>query len=216
MQLAIENSIIHQFYSHDDQIGLRLAPEPLSDDEQLHELLEELTTVYTSKPAKGYASFLTEADEAEEVSDFPVLLKQWQAQALEFVELSQQAAKLLLEQLQNYQMLEAGFLLVTRYQHLSTDYLLVAFLPVKVGVTINPNIAVDRSSQLDISKVQLAARIDLTEWQTDPESQRYISFIKGRAGRKVSDFFLDFLGCTERLDAKSQTKRLVDAVTEFG
>ncbi len=216
MQLAIENSIIHQFYSHDDQIGLRLAPEPLSDDEQLHELLEELTTVYTSKPAKGYASFLTEADEAEEVSDFPVLLKQWQAQELEFVELSQQAAKLLLEQLQNYQMLEAGFLLVTRYQHLSTDYLLVAFLPVKVGVTINPNLAVDRSSQLDISKVQLAARIDLTEWQTDPESQRYISFIKGRAGRKVSDFFLDFLGCTERLDAKSQTKRLVDAVTEFG
>ena len=87
MQLAIENSIIHQFYSHDDQIGLRLAPEPLSDDEQLHELLEELTTVYTSKPAKGYASFLTEADEAEEVSDFPVLLKQWQAQELEFVEL---------------------------------------------------------------------------------------------------------------------------------
>lgn len=215
MQLRIENSIIHQFYSHDDQVGLRLAPEALAEDDQLHELLEELTQVYTNKPAKGYASFLTEADEGEP-GPFPSQLKEWHTGQLEFVDFSQQAAKLLLEQLQNYNMLEAGFLLVTRYQHLSTDYLLVAFLPVKEGVSINPNLAVDKSSQLDITKVQLAARIDLTEWETNGDSERYISFIKGRAGRKVSDFFLDFLGCTERLNSKSHTQTLIEAVNEYG
>ncbi|AVJ55815.1 nucleoid-associated protein YejK [Idiomarina sp. OT37-5b] len=215
MQLRIENSIIHQFYSHDDQVGLRLAPEALAEDEQLHELLEELTQVYTNKPAKGYASFITEQDDGER-GPFPDVLKQWHTDQLQFVDFSQQAAKLLLEQLQNHNMLEAGFLLITRYQHLSTDYLLVAFLPVKEGVSINPNLAVNKSSQLDISKVQLAARINLTDWETEADSERYISFIKGRAGRKVSDFFLDFLGCTERLNAKSQTQTLIEAVNEYG
>ncbi|MGM0481963.1 MAG: nucleoid-associated protein YejK [Pseudomonadota bacterium] len=214
MQLRIENSIIHEFYRHDEQMGLRLAPEALPEDEQLHELLEELTQVYVNKPAKGYASFLTEGDDGER-SQFPDTLTQWQQDQLQFVEFSQQAARSLLQQLQSYKMLEAGFLLVTRYQHLSTDYLLVAFLPVKEGVSINPDLAVNKSSQLDISKVQLAARIDLTEWATNSDSERYISFIKGRAGRKVSDFFLDFLGCTERLNSKSQTQTLIAAVNEY-
>lgn len=214
MQLRIEESIIHQFYQSDGQVGLRLAPDALTEDDQLHDLLVELTDVYTSKPAKGYASFLQEGDDGEP-GPFPDHLTHWYNESMPFVEFSQQAAKLLLEQLQNYNMLEAGFLLITRYQHISTEYLLVCFLPVKEGVTINPNLAVDRSSQLDITKVQLAARIDLTEWSTAPDSERYISFIKGRAGRKVSDFFLDFLGCTERLNSKAHTQQLVDSVQEY-
>ena len=214
MQLRIEESIIHQFYQNDGQVGLRLAPSALNEDEQLHDLLVELTDVYTSKPAKGYASFLTENDEGD-ASPFPEQLKSWYDKELDFVEFSQQSAKLLLEQLQSYNLLEAGFLLITRYQHLSSEYLLVCFLPVKEGVTISPDLAVDRSSQLDISKVQLAARIDLTEWRTAPDAERYISFIKGRAGRKVSDFFLDFLGCTERVNTKEQTQQLVDTVQEY-
>ena len=32
--------------------------------------------------------------------------------------------------------------------------------------------------------MQLAARVDLTAWDTQPEDNRYVSFIKGRAGRK--------------------------------
>ncbi|WP_278356150.1 nucleoid-associated protein, partial [Idiomarina abyssalis] len=165
MQLRIEESIIHQFYQNDGQVGLRLAPSALTEDDQLHDLLVELTDVYTSKPAKGYASFIKEGEEGEP-GPFPEQLTSWYDGQLDFVEFSQQSAKLLLEELQNYNLLEAGFLLVTRYQHISTEYLLVCFLPVKEGVTINPDLAVDRSSQLDITKVQLAARIDLTEWKT--------------------------------------------------
>lgn len=214
MQLQLLNSIIHQFYQNDGQVGLRLASQELEADDELNNLLEELTDVYTSKPAKGYASFLTEQDDGEP-NEFPTQLASWQKQQLGFVEFSQSAARVLLQQLQHYGMLDAGFLLISHYQHLATDYLLVSFLPVKDGVTIDHNLSVDRSSQLDISRVQLAARVDLTQWQTDPTDDRYISFIKGRAGRKVSDFFLDFLGCTERLNSKAQTQHLVEAVDAY-
>jgi len=219
MELQVSDSIIHQFYQsggagQQQGVGLRLATEPHAATEQLVTLLTELTDVYNAKPAKGYASFVTESEDGEP-SAFPTLLQQWQQAQVSFLEFSQAAARLLHEQLEKHGILEEGFLLLAYYKHMTHGYLTVGFLPSKDGVTIGPDLAVDKSSQLDISRVQLAARVDLSEWEQDPEGRSYISFIKGRAGRKVSDFFLDFLGCTERVNAKAQTQQLVDQVQAF-
>ncbi len=51
--------------------------------------------------------------------------------------------------------------------------------------------------------MQLAVRIDLTQLAVTAEQLRYISFIKGRMGRKVSDFFMHFIGCEELVDVKA-------------
>lgn len=59
------------------------------------------------------------------------------------------------------------------------------------------------------------ARIDLTEWETNPQSTRYLTFLKGRVGRKVADFFMDFLGASEGLNAKAQNRGLLQAVDDF-
>lgn len=218
MQLQVSDSIIHQFYSSatatSKGIGLRLAAEPHAATEQLVTLLTELTDVYNAKPAKGYASFIG-AEEDGDAGEFPELLQQWLSQQMSFLDYSQAAARLLHQQLEKHGILEEGFLLLAHYQHMTNDFLTVGFLPSKDGVTIGPDLAVDKSSQLDISRVQLAARIDLTELKLDPDSRSYISFIKGRAGRKVSDFFLDFLGCSERVNAKAQTQQLVDQVQAY-
>lgn len=217
MQADIQHSIIHQFYTNDGQVGLRVAPDTLAISDEVSALLAELTEVYQAKPSKGYARFLREDDEHETTlaSNFPELLEQWHRQQLPFVEFSQESAKLLHQQLQHYGILEAGFLVVSSYRERGQDFLVVAFLPSQDGVTIAPDLSVDRSSQLAISKVQLAASINLTEWQEEPESTTYISFIKGRAGRKVSDFFLDFLGCAEGLNPKKQSQQLIESVTRY-
>ncbi len=59
------------------------------------------------------------------------------------------------------------------------------------------------------------ARIDLTEWKTQPDSRRYITFSKGRIGRKLGDFFMDLLGAREGMDAKVQNKGLLQAVEDY-
>ncbi len=217
MQADVKHSIIHQFYTNDGQIGLRVAPATLAIDDEVSLLLTELTDVYNAKPSKGYARFLTEDDDADEhqLSDFPHFLKDWRAGELEFVDFSQKGAQILHQQLQHYGILEPGFLLFASYTDRGQDYLVVAFLPSKDGVMIAADLSVDRSSQLDISKVQLAAMINLTEWVEEPDSLTYISFIKGRVGRKISDFFLDFLGCAEGVNAKKQSQQLVESVHSF-
>ena len=52
-------------------------------------------------------------------------------------------------------------------------------------------------------------------WDTQAQDNRYISFIKGRAGRKVADFFLDFLGCEEGIDPKQQSQVMLSAVEDY-
>lgn len=225
MNLSLENSVVHHvFQDPDGNIGLRLAPEPLQVKLEVEILLEELTKVYNAKPAKGYASFVSpddpryqqaEGEEPVPMPEFPQLLDARMQSKVEFVEFSQQVARLLRNELEHYQFLDSGFLLMAEYNQTGDHYLLVAFVPVKDGVMVSPDLSVDRSSQLDLSKVQLAARVNLSDYQTQMNEGHYISFIKGRTGRKTADFFLDFLGCAERVNAKKETEQLVQSVQEL-
>ena len=225
MNLSLENSVVHHiFQDPDGNIGLRLAPEPLQIKLEVEILLEELNKVYNAKPAKGYASFVSPddprfqeggADEPVPLPEFPQLLDAHLQTKVEFVEFSQQVARLLRNELEHYQFLESGFLLLADYQQTGDRFLLVAFLPVKDGVMVSPDLSVDRASQLDVTKIQLAARINLSDYQTQLNEGHYISFIKGRTGRKTAEFFLDFLGCAERINAKKQTEQLVESVQEL-
>lgn len=111
--------------------------------------------------------------------------------------------------------IETGFVIFSHYQFLATDYLMIAIINTKQHVEINRELELSSSDHLDLAKMQLAVRIDLTQLTVTPEQQRYISFIKGRMGRKVSDFFMSFLGCEELVDVKQQNKQLLSSVDEF-
>ncbi|MCC5856494.1 MAG: nucleoid-associated protein YejK [Idiomarina sp.] len=224
MKLDITTSIVHHLYQDSDgQFGLRLSPNVLSDEGDVLALLEELNQVYNAKPAKGYATFVDnravaegEGDaEAAEVPEFPKLIAAWLAGEHDFLEFSQHAARILKDELTKYAFGDSGFLMLADYQQTADRFLLVSFLPVREGVMVQPDLSVNRAAQLDISKIQLAARINLTEYAANIEGADYISFIKGRAGRKVADFFLDFLGCAEKVNAKASTESLVKTVQAF-
>ncbi|MBO0216761.1 nucleoid-associated protein, partial [Vibrio sp. Vb2880] len=74
---------------------------------------------------------------------------------------------------------------------------------------------ISATDYLDITKMDIAARIDLSSYETDKESNRYLQYIKGRVGRKVADFFLDFLQADIGLDTKQQNLVLMQAVDDF-
>ncbi len=73
------------------------------------------------------------------------------------------------------------------------------------SMRVNEELDIRSTHYLDINHADIVARIDLTEWETNPESTRYLTFLKGRVGRKVADFFMDFLGASEGLTPKRRT-----------
>ena len=97
----------------------------------------------------------------------------------------------------------------------AVEYLLVTVLNNLSSMRVNEQLDISSTHYLDINHADIVARIDLTEWETNPESTRYLTFLKGRVGRKVADFFMDFLGASEGLNAKAQNKGLLRAVDDF-
>jgi nucleoid-associated protein len=215
--------VIHQFVVHQlsltEQQTLALIPRqsPIEVTPQIEELSQQLHLSFNAKPGKGIGGLTNQASEEgeSEGTGFVELLKEWQSAPDSFVNFSVKASQRLLKTLLDFGTIETGFVAFCHYQYLATDYLLLAVLNTKEHVQVSDNLEVSYSHHLDLSRMQLAARIDLTDYQTSPENNRYVSFIKGRAGRKVSDFFLSFLGCDELIDVKQQNKQLVANVDAF-
>ncbi|MBN7821779.1 nucleoid-associated protein YejK [Bowmanella sp. Y26] len=211
MSAVIEDFVVHQLRINAEQ-ELVLVPRANCFDisAQIEELAQQLHHSYNAKPGKGVGGL-----NDEEHPEFAQLLAQLTAEQLDFHGFSIQIAELLKKTLMDFATPETGFVIFSRYQFLATDYLLVAVVNTKEHIEINHDLELTYSDHLDLARMQLAARVDLTELRINADKQRYVSFIKGRAGRKVSDFFLSFLGCQELVDIKQQNKQLVTTVDEF-
>ncbi|WP_107851617.1 nucleoid-associated protein YejK [Oceanimonas marisflavi] len=210
MSLDIEHIIVHSlFLNEQGQTELAKRDDELATGSAVTQLMSELHHIYNTKAGKVFGYF------SDEDTGFRDLVRRMEDQSLGFAPFSHQAAERLLGELNRLDMQEEGVLLFVRYQWLGARYLLIALLDNKDSVTVTEQLDVSRASYLDLGRMQLAARLDLTELQTRPESKRYFSFIKGRAGRKVSDFFLNFLSCVEGMDPKAQSQGLMKAVDEY-
>lgn len=236
MSLIISNIGLH-FLSKKEESGevlLRLGPENLKPEQgatstKISAFVDGLHAIYNGKASKAYGSFTTMpmagniAYSSENSSNnsemktarFVDLMESYFNDKQSFYNFSTQAANSLKNEIEKYDLDETGYLIVCHYEYMGGRFLLVAVIPVSEHYSVDGELNISADQHLDINKLQLAARIDLFDYQQNASGNRYISFIKGRAGRKVSDFFLDFLGCEEGLNSKEQTLTLVRAVEDY-
>jgi len=216
MSLIISNIALH-FLSKQEEtaaVNLRYGSKDIEINTKIEQFILSLHQIYNAKGAKAYGRFTslpTPSDDAK----FVDLMNGYFEHPQAFFDFSTQAGNLLKLELEKYDLAETGYLLMCHYELMGGRYLLVAIIPVIEHYSVDQQLNISADQHLDTSRLQLAARIDLFDYQKNPEGDRYLSFIKGRAGRKVSDFFLDFLGCEEGLDAKAQSQTLVQAVEDF-
>lgn len=213
MNVSATNIILHSLkYNDEGVLKCKMREGELPISPSIEQLVMDLHRGYQSKSNKAFAYF---AKEDEKSPLFQRALKEEMAGDLDFVSFSQQAATCLVNELKEHDFAEEGILLVSKYTWTTSDYLLIALLQNNQSISVNENLELQVSQYIETSKIQLVARIDLTLLKRDPEANRYISFVKGRVGRKVSDFFLDFMGAKEGFDAKVQNEGLLQAVEEF-
>ncbi|NRA61968.1 MAG: nucleoid-associated protein YejK [Psychrobium sp.] len=213
MSVSIRHSILHQINTTaDGDVTFSARDQVLAQSSEVELLVSELHRIYNSKQGKGYGSFV-DNDEGEQ--QFSRALTEYLDQDNDFVAFSQHAIKLLQGELMKYNFAEQGYLLLANYNHTASHYLFIALISPKDSIAVDESLEVSSNQHLELNNLQLAARIDLTMWAAQPDCQRYISFIRGRAGRKVSDFFLDFMGCKEGFNAKEQNKNLMNAVEDY-
>ncbi|WP_299999286.1 nucleoid-associated protein YejK [uncultured Cedecea sp.] len=208
MSLDINQIALHQLIKRDEQtLDVVLRDSLLVNNSTVEEMMAELHRVYSAKN-KAYGLFNEESELAEALSH--------QRKGDEdFLAFTRAATGRLRDELAKYPFAEGGIVLFCHYRYLAVEYLLVAVLNNLSSQRVNEELDISATHYLDINHADIVARIDLTEWETNPGSSRYLTFLKGRIGRKVSDFFMDFLGASEGLNAKAQNKGLLQAVDDF-
>lgn len=108
-----------------------------------------------------------------------------------------------------------GHALFCHYQQGLTDYLVIAMVQEAEAVTMTEELHLMTVKRLDLDHIRLAARINISEWQNNPQSRQYISYLKGKQGRKFSEYFRDFIGCQEGIDGPGETHTLLKAFSDF-
>jgi len=214
--MNIERFIVHKLVVSDEgKLDSRPRSQCLPIGVEIEQLGSELHRVFADKPGKGLGYFLPSP--TDDSDSFIQQLQQYLAQPDDeaFVRFSQHAVRRLVTSLLNVALVETGFVTMNHYHHLATEYLFIALLNTRDHVEVTPHLELSMREHLDLSKMQLAVMIDLTQFRVQPDLHRYLSFIKGRMGRKVSDFFMAFLGCEEKLDTRQQAKQWVGAVEEY-
>ncbi len=210
MTTSVEQFIVHRILlTNEGKLTFLPRGSVYDVTENIAKLTHQLHSTFNAKPGKGVGGF----DKGN--AEFKNLLDVYLGNNIDFHEFSVESSKRLLASIISENMVEAGFVIFSQYEYLATKYLLITLLDTKEHVEVNQYLEISQSHHLDLTRMQIAARINLTDYQINPENNRYISFLKGRMGRKVSDFFMQFIGCDEKVDVKQQNKLLVEQVDEY-
>ncbi|MCW8108513.1 nucleoid-associated protein YejK [Alteromonas ponticola] len=223
------SALIHHFVVHrivvNDEGKIQAIPREkcLAVTPEIEHLAHQINHSFNTKPGKGVGHFVDNPPSEDDSLPFNQSLQAFvTAQKTGGEDLEQQfhqfslaSTSQLIKALTDTGQVETGFLIFCQYEYLATQYLMITLLNTRSHVEVNQELELSAREHLDLAKMQLAVRIDLTQWQIQPEQQRYISFIKGRMGRKVSDFFMQFVGCEELVDIKQQNKQLVSTVDAY-
>ena len=211
MSITVNQIVLHQLVKHAENetttVESVLRDELLTITPEVEQMMLQLHQGYQNK-GKAFGVF-------QENSIFAQDLNRLLENEINFLNFSQQSTKLLAQELGKYNFADSGTLILCQYNFLATDYLFIALLDSRISMLVDENLEIRRTEYLDITQFDIAARINLTDLQINANSNRYLTFIKGRVGRKISDFFMDFLGAEEGLNPQVQNQCLLQAVSDY-
>ena len=211
--MPIRHCIVHLIDKKPDgsPAVLHARDSELAESTAIENLLADLNDSYNAKQGKAWGFFHAESG----AHPFSGWLKEYLDSEKTFTEFSRVAVEHLQKLMEESNLSVGGHVLFAHYQQGMTDYLAIALLHHSEGLAVNAELDVTPSRHLDLSQLHLAARVNLSEWRNNQNSKQYISFIKGKNGKKVSDYFRDFIGCQEGVDGPGETRTLLKAFSDF-
>lgn len=211
--MPIRHIIVHQIDKKPDGTPavLHARDTELDVSPTIDNMLADLNESYNAKQGKAWGLFHAESG----AHPFSRWLKEYIDGAQDFTSFTHTAVEHLQKLMEESNLSTGGHILFANYQQGMTDYLAIALLHHSEGIAVNEALDVTPAKHLDLGQLHLAARINISEWQNNKQSKQYISFIKGKNGRKISDYFRDFIGCQEGVDGPGETRTLLKAFSDF-
>ena len=211
--MPVRHSAIHKIDKKPDgsPAVLHLASAEQAESQARDDLMQQFNESYNATAGKGWGFFHAESG-AYPLSGW---LAKYLAGGSDFLDFSVTAVEHLTKLMEESNLSTGGHALFCHYQQGLTDYLVIALVQETEAVTMTEELHLMTMKRLDLDSIRLAARINLSEWQNNPQSKQYISYLKGKQGRKLNDYFRDFIGCQEGIDGPGETRTLLKAFSDF-
>lgn len=210
MSINVTEIVLHQLQQGEGEmlsLTTHLRDNLLVVNADVEQMMLQLHQAYQAK-AKAYGIFKSE-------SVFAQQLNRLLEKEVDFLPFSQSCANMLATELAKYPFASGGTFILCRYNFLATDYLFVALIDSRSSMLVNEQLEIQQTQYLEITQYDIACRINLTELKLNAQSNRYLTFIKGRVGRKIADFFMDFLSAEEGFNPQVQNQTLLQAVSDY-
>ena len=211
--MPVRHSVIHKIDKKPDgtPAALYLASDEQEGSGARDDLIGQLNESYNTTTGKGWGFFHQESG----AYPFSGWLGKYLAGATDFLSFSITAVEHLNKLMEESNLTTGGHALFCHYQQGMSDYLVIALVQETEAVAMTEELVLMTVNRLDLDHIRLAARINISEWQNNRQSKQYISYLKGKQGRRLNDYFRDFIGCQEGIDGSSETRTLLKAFSDF-
>jgi nucleoid-associated protein len=211
--MPVLHSVIHKIDKKPDGSPaiLHLGAAEQVESQARDDLMSQFNESYNAATGKAWGFFHAESG-AHPLSGW---LDKYLAGGSDFLGFSTTAVEHLTRLMEESNLATGGYALFCHYQQGLTEYLAIALVQETEAVTMTENLSLRAVKRLDLDHIRLASRINLSEWKTNPQSKQYISYIKGKQGRRFNEYFRDFIGCQEGIDGPGETRTLLKAFSDF-
>ncbi len=216
--MSIENIIVHEVIKDNEpKSKARLVDRQDENPINTHaELLVNQVTGLFRKTGMLTGEFAISNDPKMPLPDFVKLLENYLGDSGfdDFVLFSKAATKIFINRFDDSSSQEAGYLWFNHYTHNKDRFLSVILLRKKKGLVFNSNLDLDEIESIDLDKIHMAARVNLSAWRKG-ETKKYISFRIGANAKTVTNYFSKFIGCEEYTQSRVDTKVLKEVIREY-
>lgn len=215
--MGILNIIVHEVQKDDPKSTVTLVCREQENiaDQHAETLSGQLSSLFR-RTGLNTGGFGQPESDTDPQPHFVVLLKRFFSNGCfnDFLTFSKAAAQHFKRKLETAGGAKGGYLLFNHYTYGDENFLSVVLLRKKQGLSLSADLTLDEIEELDLDKLHMAARINLSAWVSGG-SNKYISFRIGKAAKDVTDYFSDFIGCVEYTRAKIDTQNLVAVTKKF-
>lgn len=182
--------------------------EPGGDYEALHKQMKRL---FNSKPGKKYGRFSDDIGECP----FSAWLKDYLAQKQSFESLTNRLFGQWQELLNSSQDEHQGHLMLVHEALADSDVVYLLIVESDSALQFDASQSLDATDVLSLSRLNLALRVELDDWQEDTDSNTYLTLVHARGTGETGDLFIRLAGFTNQVDVEKETATFLDAVEAF-
>jgi nucleoid-associated protein len=210
--MAFNAIISHRIHRDTPTSAINITPRPTQFvmTGLIDELAYELKTQFIRKSGKQYGRF------SNDIAQHPIssLLKDFNEDRQSFESFTKHCLeqfKLELDKTESY--LDAYlFFAIEKIE--AGDFLYVYVVEHATGIYLDSDLNLSESKQIDASGMTLAAKINLNEWKEN-SSSTYLTLMRTRAEKEISDAFAALIGFSDKHDIKTETQEFLSLVDDF-